>query len=162
MTFREVESLLGFALPVSARKYSAWWANLRSHSQAHSWLDVGYNTETPDLKNERITLKKFLLKLFVMVISQSTPSQRLPTAQPKKISCLNVLLSGRKFFLVSRVDLAGSEPVAFSCGQRLRGLAKFPTPLARYYYTGSDRPGSNFASGGRACGSKGLALFLYP
>ncbi|PKL58638.1 MAG: hypothetical protein CVV34_01440 [Methanomicrobiales archaeon HGW-Methanomicrobiales-5] len=38
LTFPEIEALLGFALPPSASKYQAWWANDITHSQAKAWL----------------------------------------------------------------------------------------------------------------------------
>lgn len=43
LSFREVERILGFALPASARRYSAWWQNdtTGSHSHARSWLGAG-------------------------------------------------------------------------------------------------------------------------
>ena len=47
LTFAEVEAILERALPTSARKYDAWWANLGDdvstrHSHARSWHDAGY------------------------------------------------------------------------------------------------------------------------
>lgn len=44
LTFFDVERILGFQLPASARRHIQWWANTSSHSQANSWLNVGYHT----------------------------------------------------------------------------------------------------------------------
>ncbi len=43
-SFSEIEDKLGFALPASARRHRAWWANSRngSHSQAKGWLDADW------------------------------------------------------------------------------------------------------------------------
>lgn len=43
LTFSEIERIMGFALPESAKTYTAWWANDSSHSQA-VWLEAGYET----------------------------------------------------------------------------------------------------------------------
>ncbi|MDB5456266.1 MAG: hypothetical protein JWP92_1851 [Caulobacter sp.] len=59
MTFREIESLLGFPLPASARKHQAWWSNTRiGHSHAAAWLDPGWRTANVDLAAERVTFVK--------------------------------------------------------------------------------------------------------
>jgi len=45
MTFAEVEMVLGFDLPPSARKYAAWWGNADPDTgQSHypqAWLRAG-------------------------------------------------------------------------------------------------------------------------
>jgi hypothetical protein len=54
--FQEVEKLLGFALPMSAFKYPAWWSNDDTgHSHARSWLDAGWRTEQLDVAGQRVT-----------------------------------------------------------------------------------------------------------
>ena len=44
LTFIKIEEILGFGLPVSARRHTAWWANTTSHIQAFTWMDAGYQT----------------------------------------------------------------------------------------------------------------------
>ncbi len=57
--FKEVEKLLGFSLPASARKYPAWWSNdAKGHSHARSWLDAGWCTENLDILGERVTFRR--------------------------------------------------------------------------------------------------------
>ncbi len=55
-TFTDIESLLGFPLPASARKHPAWWANQRNsgHSQCVGWRSVGWRTSGLDLKRKRV------------------------------------------------------------------------------------------------------------
>ena len=50
-TFAEVEVVLGFPLPKSARKHSAWWANEQDgqHSHARAWLAAGWRTSEVSL-----------------------------------------------------------------------------------------------------------------
>jgi hypothetical protein len=44
LSFEEVERVLGFTLPPSAREHSAWWANERgTHVQARAWMDAGWH-----------------------------------------------------------------------------------------------------------------------
>lgn len=43
LTFEEIEEILGFELPRSAREHNAWWANERgTHVQAKAWMDAGW------------------------------------------------------------------------------------------------------------------------
>ena len=59
-TFREIESILGFPLPASARLYRPWWANQRrggGHSQALAWNVAGWETAEVDLDAETLVLR---------------------------------------------------------------------------------------------------------
>lgn len=60
-TFNEIENLLGFTLPSSARRYPAWWANQnpRSHAQCSGWLDAGWKASELNLTRESVTFIKF-------------------------------------------------------------------------------------------------------
>ncbi|MCW2337135.1 hypothetical protein M2337_001368 [Sphingobium sp. B2D3A] len=53
-TFDEVEHILGFSLPTSARQYQAWWAN-QMRSQSMAWQSAGWKTASVDLHNEKIS-----------------------------------------------------------------------------------------------------------
>ena len=56
LTFAEINDILGFALPRSARDHQAWWSNTRQgHSHAAAWLDAGWKTAMLDLAGERVT-----------------------------------------------------------------------------------------------------------
>ncbi len=59
-SFAEIEAVLGFSLPDSARRYSAWWENETDgqHIHAHAWLDAGWRTEQLDRTGERVTFKR--------------------------------------------------------------------------------------------------------
>jgi hypothetical protein len=56
MTFREVERVLGFQLPASARSYRHWWANDRTgnHTQAYAWMGAGRKVVSLDLIERRV------------------------------------------------------------------------------------------------------------
>ncbi|MDT3685890.1 MAG: hypothetical protein RO009_12720 [Pseudorhodoplanes sp.] len=57
-SFRDVEAVIRDRLPRSAYEHQAWWSNSRSHIQAHSWLDAGWQTEGTDLTRKRIVFRK--------------------------------------------------------------------------------------------------------
>jgi hypothetical protein len=45
LSFQQVESIIGRALPPSARRLSQWWENPRSHTrhvQARAWMAAGW------------------------------------------------------------------------------------------------------------------------
>ena len=56
LSFAEIERILGFALPASARRHQAWWANERegTHSHARSWLEASYGTQGVDLNTQTV------------------------------------------------------------------------------------------------------------
>ena len=56
LSFSEIERILGFALPASARRHQAWWANEREgpHSHARSWLEASYGTQGVDLNAQTV------------------------------------------------------------------------------------------------------------
>jgi hypothetical protein len=50
LSFKEVEEILQFPLPASARRYPAWWSNSGgTHVQAQAWMEAGYRTEDVDV-----------------------------------------------------------------------------------------------------------------
>lgn len=56
MGFAEIERLIGFPLPQSARKYPAWWSNdPATGRQSGAWLAVSWKTEDVDLAGERVS-----------------------------------------------------------------------------------------------------------
>jgi hypothetical protein len=51
-TFKQIEGVLSFRLPESARTYPQWWENDPDHSQAKAWLEAGFHTEQVNLTAE--------------------------------------------------------------------------------------------------------------
>jgi hypothetical protein len=60
ISLSEIEDILQFKLPPSARKHRAWWSNSYkgNHSQAEGWISVGWETRDIDIKHERIRFVK--------------------------------------------------------------------------------------------------------
>ena len=60
-SFSEVESILGFSLPPSARIHRPWWANQRSdngHSHALAWTAAGWETADVDMNAETLSFRR--------------------------------------------------------------------------------------------------------
>ena len=53
-TFHDVETVLGTALPASARKHAAWWSNDAGHSQAAAWMNAGWRTRAVDIQQRTV------------------------------------------------------------------------------------------------------------
>ena len=53
-SFSDVERILGFSLPSSARKWQAWWSNSQSHSQANAWIEAGWEIRKVDFDKESV------------------------------------------------------------------------------------------------------------
>lgn len=54
-SFKEIEKILGFRLPDSARIYRPWWANQGErggHSHALAWEMAGWKTSQVDMGDE--------------------------------------------------------------------------------------------------------------
>jgi len=60
-SFSEIELILGFDLPKSARKYSAWWSNASpetgQHPYSQAWLGAGMKAKV-DLTGERVVFER--------------------------------------------------------------------------------------------------------
>lgn len=55
MSFAEVESVLGFALPPAARRYRAWWSNNPTNSViTNAWLGAGFRSAQVDMANQSL------------------------------------------------------------------------------------------------------------
>lgn len=59
MSFDSIEKILEFELPVSARKYQAWWSN-GGHSQSQAWTDAGWKAQGVDLNLETVRFIKVM------------------------------------------------------------------------------------------------------
>ena len=60
-SFGEIESIVGFELPPSARLHRPWWANQSAgngHSQALAWGVAGWETADVDMDAETLLLRR--------------------------------------------------------------------------------------------------------
>ena len=59
LTFEQIEALLGFALPATARTDQDWWtgAAVDMHHHSSAWLEAG-RTATPNLPARTVTFER--------------------------------------------------------------------------------------------------------
>ena len=58
LTFIDIENILNFQLPPSARVHTAWWGNDITHSQGLAWLNAGYRATKLSIASELIAFAK--------------------------------------------------------------------------------------------------------
>ncbi len=59
LSFAQIEGVLDFSLPASARRHQAWWANTGgAHVHAVAWLDAGWRTSRVDLGGQHVVFRK--------------------------------------------------------------------------------------------------------
>lgn len=61
VSFAELETILGFSLPESARLHRPWWANQKSsngHSHAWAWQAAGWATSSVELDKEKLVFRR--------------------------------------------------------------------------------------------------------
>jgi hypothetical protein len=59
--FEQIETVLGFKLPNTARERPQWWANEGGdtrHVQCRAWMDAGFQTRNLDLAKESVEFVK--------------------------------------------------------------------------------------------------------
>jgi hypothetical protein len=57
--FSEIEKILGFPLPGSARRHRAWWSNNDSNNvMTRAWKSAGWETEQVDMENEALLFRR--------------------------------------------------------------------------------------------------------
>jgi hypothetical protein len=90
-SFSEIEAILCFPLPRSARTYAAWWGNdSTSHTQAAAWLDVGWRTEQVEIGGERVVFRR---DISLHRQSRPTPSSLVSVAPAISPSILDPTFS---------------------------------------------------------------------
>ena len=59
-SFGEIETVLGFGLPASARRHQAWWANQSGggHTHARAWQEAGWRTRNVNLQAETLVFER--------------------------------------------------------------------------------------------------------
>ena len=57
VSFAELEALLGFTLPESARVHRPWWSNQRNGGHTLAWQVAGWKTRAVDLEKETLVFE---------------------------------------------------------------------------------------------------------
>ena len=72
MTFADVERVLGFPLPPSAKAHPTWWSNnTGTHVGVRAWRDAGWKTSRVDVPGEKVVFVRAKGTEFVPVFGSS-------------------------------------------------------------------------------------------
>jgi len=128
LSFSEVEGILRFALPNSAKEYRPWWANDVSHVQAEDgWLAVGWKVDAVDLVSQRVTFSRngAMNRPSAVVHKKRTSMVSL---KPKQFEEFARQILSRQFAVALNPATLGGIPKLFdyvSPDNRIVGDAKF-------------------------------------
>lgn len=85
LAFRDIEEILQFGLPASARRYAAWWSNSGgTHVQSAAWRGAGYKTENIDLEQETVRFVPDQTGFGEMKQAQIKPDKQPPSPDMSK------------------------------------------------------------------------------
>ena len=130
--FSEIERILGFSLPKSARHYQAWWANNSQESRhAKAWLDAGWRTCEVNFGTETVMLKRHGNPTLVQTKRVALPSTQKPVAcawdEPCKMKC-QIFMEWQP---LGAVTLDDRGRLSFPKGQRLPAIYRFRIRYAK-------------------------------
>jgi len=92
LSFSRIESIIGAALPASARKHRAWWSNptsRRDHPHAQAWLAAGWKVDTVDQEHEWVRFRRTSSR---RVVPKTTPSGPEMTTYERGVQIYQVLI----------------------------------------------------------------------
>ena len=117
-TFREVERILDFHLPASARTYREWWANHGGNPQGKAWVDVGWKVEHVNLRTERVVFRR---------TRSSAHRSNTPAIRPSRA---NALSSSTNSQVPSEVA-SQTSVIPVKAGTQMASEVRKPTTSAR-------------------------------
>jgi hypothetical protein len=95
LSFGEIERILRFDLPNSARQYAPWWANSGgSHIQADAWMSSGWRTAQVDVAGEQVTFERLARRP-----SPVAPAARPPDPRPDVVGTGTPLAKDEKIMI---------------------------------------------------------------
>jgi hypothetical protein len=106
VTFAELEQVLGFQLPPSARKYRPWWANQSdgAHVQAQAWMGAGWRVSSVDLREQTVR--------FVRGEERSLSGMEAPASQTFDH---DIMMISRRILSLSALRLVEMEQAEAGC-----------------------------------------------
>jgi hypothetical protein len=118
-TFSNIEKILGFQLPVSARIYQAWWANQHQgqRTQCSSWMDAGWEVRGLNLAAETVSFYR---------LSDPVPKGSLPSklSHRTNLQWNDVVVSKSEHTKVSDVSFSWGSLGTASIDEK--GRIRFP------------------------------------
>lgn len=128
-TFRDVEAVLGFALPASARKYAAWWSNDESHSHASVWMNAGWRTSDVDVRQGNVVFRSHSVPLASAAAGAELGASRPVEEPPAGVDATAPALTGwglRRFAGIELEAGPDGNPVEDMPQKRYENVKKKP------------------------------------
>jgi hypothetical protein len=124
VSFREIEAIIGFDLPRSARMYRPWWANSSDggHSQALAWVLAGWQTTQVDLEGEMVRFFRRGSDEKHSDASANVPRKTPPTMEDFRSALVRQLSEARN---------SGAATASINAGKLHREVGGYPTPFNR-------------------------------
>lgn len=126
LSFKDIEQVLGFKLPPSARKFQAWWANevAPRSGQQRSWLDAGWNTQQLDLSKEEVT--------FVRGTTMGSSMKKKPNINRTKNAIISTTLDSEisvtvriSWMHIGNIEIDRDNKLIFPAVSPVPGLYRF-------------------------------------
>ena len=70
LTFSDIEDLIGYDLPDSAREHRTWWANYYGNNQAKAWLEAGWLVDGVEMSQEEVNFRQSRVALYPVVFER--------------------------------------------------------------------------------------------
>lgn len=118
MSFGEIESILGFPMPISARKYRPWWANQSdgAHVQSYAWMRAGWKVWSVDFAAERVEFQRVGTERHIGVYeSAATPFRhqtKAETADPVTFDRAKLSITARRILDDYTAEFGGDVQAA--------------------------------------------------
>lgn len=124
LTFLEIETLLEFPLPASARTHRPWWANTPGgHSHALAWLDAGWRTTAVNLERERLVFERKPVKRGRRGAKPAAAERPDPATAADLITLPRALLSAGAVRLIESLARSTGSDVAAAAAALLNQAA---------------------------------------
>jgi CBS domain-containing protein len=107
LTFNQIEEIINADLPLSARKYRAWWANDSvGHSHSQAWLDAGWRTTSINLSEGKVTFGRIVEreKAYIAFFSKL-----LDELHAKNFNLKNVSPDGTSWVAINTLPRSGGS-----------------------------------------------------
>ena len=118
VTFEEIETVLGFALPKAARSGANWWANEPEKAHSRAWVEAGWQVTEVNRATGEVTFRRP-----VTAAGLGAPSEVQPPAMKRAAEVLSLRSHARGWGMTAAVA-AGAAVVAGVATLVVRGLAR--------------------------------------
>ncbi len=133
-SFADIEQVLGFRLPASAREYHAWWAheNQPKHPHKRAWLGAGWRTSLVNLSKRTVRFER-IRRAHALAAHDHAAPDVAPCADPRVGALARDLAKRTGEDLCEAVVIALRERLEREAAKRSSGLAEELLEIGRQY-----------------------------